>query len=58
MRKDFRIGVCEDDFIDLFGRKPTRNEFKDFARLCKTAVESQIDWSIVFECVKEEMEGI
>jgi len=57
MEEEFGIGVCDSDFESCFGRKPKdEDEFYDFAHNCRKAVESQIDWDIVFSVVKEEME--
>jgi hypothetical protein len=57
--KDAEISftVSGEGFNSVFGRLPESvEEFDDFVYFTRKAVESQLDWSIVYDCVKEEME--
>lgn len=51
---EFGIGVTPEDFKVTFGREPkNQDEMDQFGYDCKKAAHSQIDWEIIFECVKE-----
>jgi len=47
--------ISEDDFIHVFGRKPTKKEYEDFCQQVKKAIEYNLDWGIIYQCVKAEM---
>ena len=45
------------DFKFVFKRKPKNNEeFEEFGRLCSKGVHAQIDWDIILNCAKDEIE--
>jgi len=57
--KEYKIAfsVIEEDFERVFKRKPiNEDEFWEFGRMCRKGMENQIDWDIIFDCVKDEME--
>lgn len=57
MEKNFDIGVSDGDFEHCLGRKPKdEDEFLDFVHRCQKGIESQIDWDIIYECVREDWE--
>lgn len=55
--KDLDFGIGDHDFVDTFGRRPTRAEFDEFVRLCRNGLGEHIDWNMVFNCAKEAMKA-
>lgn len=54
MEKAIELTVTEHDFYSVFNRKPSnQEEFEEFARYCEKGVHSQLDWDIIFDCVKQ-----
>lgn len=60
MEKIIELSVTEHDFKNVFARKPkNQDEFDEFARSCEKGVHAQLDWDIIFDCVKDIMrEGL
>ncbi len=57
MEENLNIVVSDGDFEACLGRKPKdESEFEDFVHLCRKGLESQIDWDIIYQCAKDEME--
>ena len=56
MEKVIELSVTEGDFEKVFDRKPKdQEEFEGFARYCEKGVHSQLDWDIIFDCIKDAM---
>lgn len=51
---EWTLAVSKEEFETAVGRKPTEEEFEDFARNCEKAVENSIDWDIVFNVASED----
>ena len=52
---NLNIEVGVHDFKHTFGRIPTKEEFERFTDLCRKGVQAQIDWDVIFECTKDNM---
>lgn len=56
MEKVIELTVTEHDFYSVFGREAKdQEEFDEFARCCEKGIHAQLDWDIIFDCVKEAM---
>lgn len=51
------FALCEDDFAESFGRRPSdREEFDEWARLVEKGLRNgHIEWKMVFDCAREAM---
>ena len=51
-------GTDSQEFEHYVGRKPTREELTEFARLLKKGVENQVDWEILCEVASEDFKEV
>lgn len=55
---NMKWGTDSQEFEHYVGRKPTRDEINEFARLLKQAVEGQVDWDICCEVASDKFKGV
>jgi len=56
---EIQLVISQEDFELAVGRKPRHEkEFLSFCGSCeKGLLDGHIDWNILFDCAREELEG-
>lgn len=50
MRRNFRtLGTDSEEFQHFVGRKPTKQEMNEWARLMQNGIHAQLDWDAIGE---------
>lgn len=53
-----QIDIGMEDFTHTMERKPkNKAELERFIHLCEKGLEAQIDWEMIYNCAKEELEN-